>query len=65
MIFLSDGECHIADQTVQDLCHCAVCLGFVACFIVGLAPVTQSLAKHCLSTQYHLAQIEPLPPCGE
>ncbi|KAG1738825.1 uncharacterized protein EDB91DRAFT_1329291 [Suillus paluster] len=27
MIFLSDGECHIADQTVQDLCHSAVRLG--------------------------------------
>ncbi|KAG1886418.1 uncharacterized protein F5891DRAFT_1082392 [Suillus fuscotomentosus] len=27
IIFLSDGECHIADQTVQDLCRSAVRLG--------------------------------------
>ncbi|KAG2340343.1 hypothetical protein BDR05DRAFT_889963 [Suillus weaverae] len=27
IIFLSDGECHIADQTIQDLCRSAVRLG--------------------------------------
>jgi len=32
MIFLSDGECHIADQTIQDLCRSAVHLGFATVF---------------------------------
>jgi hypothetical protein len=29
VIFLSDGECDVSDQTVQDLCRSAVHLGFV------------------------------------
>lgn len=29
VVFLSDGECHIADETVYDLCRAAVRLGFV------------------------------------
>lgn len=36
MIFLSDGECHIADQTIQDLCRSAVRLGSVAGFLLRL-----------------------------
>jgi hypothetical protein len=53
IIFLSDGECHIADQTVQDLCRSAVRLGFVACFIVELATCdtisSKSLSFHAVS----------------
>ena len=30
IIFLSDGECDVSDQTVQDLCRSAVNLGFVS-----------------------------------
>jgi hypothetical protein len=29
IIFLSDGESDIEDETVQDVCHSAVYLGFV------------------------------------
>jgi hypothetical protein len=65
IIFLSDGECRIADQTIQDLCRSAVRLGLVACFLLDWQPVTQSIAKRCLSTQYHLVQTEHLPPCDE
>ena len=40
VIFLSDGECNIADETVRDLCRRSVALGWVAvnCTIPGDPP---------------------------
>jgi hypothetical protein len=61
MIFLSDGECHIADQTMQDLCRSAVRLGSVPVFSMDCQLLIQYLAKHYHSIQYHSAQRD-LPP---
>ena len=35
IIFLSDGECAVSDQTVQDLCRSAVHLGLVSQILLG------------------------------
>ncbi|KAG6331499.1 hypothetical protein ID866_7590 [Astraeus odoratus] len=43
IIFLSDGECHIADQTMQDLCRASVRLGKAVSFhAVSFGPDTSS-----------------------
>lgn len=51
IIFLSDGECSIADQTIQDLCRTAVGLGFVV-FSLNcqcLTPSSNALSFHAVS----------------
>jgi hypothetical protein len=56
MIFLSDGECHIADQTMQDLCRSAVRLGSVAGFLVGLS-ISDTISSKALS--FHSVSFGP------
>ncbi|KAI6035781.1 hypothetical protein EDC04DRAFT_2571420 [Pisolithus marmoratus] len=44
IIFLSDGECHIADQTMQDLCRSSIRLGKAVSFhAVSFGPDTSSI----------------------
>jgi uncharacterized protein YegL len=56
IIFLSDGECRIADQTIQDLCRSAVRLGLVACFFIGLATCDKIYSK---ALSFHAVSFGP------
>lgn len=52
MIFLSDGECSVSDEAVQDVCRSAVRLGWVSSdFSKGLAhgAVRNPLSFHAVS----------------
>lgn len=54
VVFLSDGECDVADETVYDLCRTAVRLGFVYVLLLISEPMLiymlrKPLAFHAVS----------------
>ncbi|KAH7918945.1 hypothetical protein BV22DRAFT_1041330 [Leucogyrophana mollusca] len=69
VIFLSDGECHIADQTLQDLCRTAIRLGKPLSFhAVSFGPDSSSMylrrmADIALEAQNN-APHDPLAPAA-
>ncbi|KIJ13990.1 hypothetical protein PAXINDRAFT_116523 [Paxillus involutus ATCC 200175] len=69
IIFLSDGECHIADNTMQDLCRTAVRLGKAVSFhSVSFGPDASSvylrrMAEIALDAQNN-APRDPLAPAA-
>jgi len=70
IIFLSDGECSIPDQTTYDICNAAVRLGKGLSFhTVGFGPdsSSQSLRRMAqIATEVHRrAPRDPLSPAGQ
>ncbi|KAI6101021.1 hypothetical protein EDD16DRAFT_1844403 [Pisolithus croceorrhizus] len=69
IIFLSDGECHIADQTMQDLCRSSVRLGKAVSFhAVSFGPDASStylrrMAEIAIDAQNN-APRDPLAPAA-
>lgn len=53
MIFLSDGECGISDQTVQDLCRNAITLGYSG-YIFIMILLLINLAQQTTVASYRL-----------
>jgi len=70
IVFLSDGECHIPDQTTYDICNAAVRLGKgLSFYTVSFGPEvsSQSLRRMAqIAEEVHRrAPRDPLAPAGQ